>query len=85
MTEQYGTQRVKAACCRAITLDTLSYRTIKNMLKAGYDKIPAEGEAQLILPLSDGYLHGADKMLDLDTEPPPAAVSPDQEEEVSRG
>ncbi|MCL0049952.1 hypothetical protein M1M87_00895 [Thermodesulfovibrionales bacterium] len=85
LTEQYGTQRVEAACCRAITFDTLSYRTIKNMLKAGYDTIPAEGEAQLILPLSGGYLHGADKMLDLDTEPPPAAVSPDQEEEVSRG
>lgn len=85
LTEQYGTQRVEAACCRAITFDTLSYRTIKNMLKAGYDKIPAEGEAQLILPLSDGYLHGADKMLDLDTEPPPAAVSPDQGQEVSRG
>ena len=62
MAEKYGDRRVDAACYRAITFDTPSYRTIKNILKAEYDKVPPEGNFQPPLPIG-GYLHGVDEII----------------------
>lgn len=41
---QYGDARLEAACCRAIEFETLTYRSIKNILKAGveYEQFPSE-------------------------------------------
>jgi len=44
LTRQYGNARLEAACLRAIEFDTLNYRSIKNILKAGieYEQLPSE-------------------------------------------
>jgi len=44
LSRQYGHRRLEAACLRAIEFDTLNYRSIKNILKAGieYDQLPSE-------------------------------------------
>jgi transposase len=41
---QYGDARLEAACCRAIEFETLNYRSVKNILKAGveYEQLPSE-------------------------------------------
>lgn len=41
---QYGSVRLEAACYRAIEFETLNYRSIKNILKAGieYEQLPGE-------------------------------------------
>jgi hypothetical protein len=41
---QYGNVRLEAACYRAIEFETLNYRSIKNILKAGieYEQLPSE-------------------------------------------
>lgn len=61
--EKYGDKRLDAACYRAMTFDTPSYRTIKNILQAEYDKVPPEGNIQLPLPLG-GYLRGVDEIVE---------------------
>ena len=40
----YGSARLEAACYRAIEFETLNYRSIKNILKAGieYEQLPSE-------------------------------------------
>jgi transposase len=38
--ERYGSQRLEAACCRALNFGTPSYRTVKQILKAGFDLQP---------------------------------------------
>ncbi|PIW34189.1 MAG: transposase [bacterium (Candidatus Ratteibacteria) CG15_BIG_FIL_POST_REV_8_21_14_020_41_12] len=62
MGEKYGDKRLEAACYRAIIFDIPSYRTIKNILKAEYDRVPPEGNVQLPLPIG-GYLHGAEEIV----------------------
>ena len=42
LAKTYGTPRLDAACARAITHDSLHYRTVKSILAGGYDKLPAE-------------------------------------------
>ena len=41
---QYGSARLEAACYRAIEFETMNYRSIKNILKAGveYESLPSE-------------------------------------------
>jgi transposase len=85
LAEKYGSKRVEAACYRAIIFDTPSYKTIKNILKGEYDKMPPEGNVQLILPIGDGYLHGADKMLDLYAEPGLERIPQGHGQEVCHG
>ena len=41
--KRYGQARLEAACARAETLKSYSYRTIKNMLSSGFDQLPLEG------------------------------------------
>lgn len=40
----YGRERLEAACARAEQLGSLSYRTVKNILRAGVDRLPVEAE-----------------------------------------
>ena len=62
LAEKYGDKRLNAACYRAITFDVPSYRTIKNILQADYDKVPPEKGTQLPLPIG-AYLHGAEDIV----------------------
>ena len=40
MAERYGTQRLEAACARALAHDSPSYRTVKTILAGGFDLQP---------------------------------------------
>ncbi|MGH8471286.1 MAG: IS21 family transposase [Gammaproteobacteria bacterium] len=42
---QYGEQRLEAACTRAIRLGAYSYRSVKNILSSGLDRVPLEETA----------------------------------------
>jgi len=41
LAEKYGPQRLNAACCRALNFGDPTYRTIKNILESGRDKLVA--------------------------------------------
>lgn len=48
--QQYGMERLEAACTRAHRLGAYGYRTVKNILSTGLDRLPAEQEANKPLP-----------------------------------
>jgi transposase len=48
LTRAYGTERMEAACRRALATDTCSYRSLKSMLKHGIDRLPSD--PQVIIP-----------------------------------
>lgn len=64
LAEKYGPQRLNAACLRALNFGDPSYRTIKNILESGLDKLVAlqahrvdtgahlRGPAELVEPLA---------------------------------
>ena len=39
---RYGNKRLEAACERALTFDLVSYRGVRNILEAGFDRLKAE-------------------------------------------
>jgi transposase len=41
---RYGDDRLEAACARAETLRSYSYRTVKNILTSAQDRLPLEDE-----------------------------------------
>lgn len=43
--KRYGEGRLEAACLRAQTLESYSYRTVKNILAKGLERLPLEEEA----------------------------------------
>jgi transposase len=45
-----GTQRLEAACARALLFGTCSYRSIKSILEKGLDRQPQEAELPLSSP-----------------------------------
>lgn len=47
----YGSQRLEAACARALAAGAISYRSVKSILQNGLDRIKEEGDAQLTLVL----------------------------------
>ena len=46
LSRDHGSQRVEAACRRALTFDTCSYRSIKSILKTKLDKEPLPGSEE---------------------------------------
>ena len=40
MRERFGANRLEAACARALNFGTPSYRTVKQILKEGFDQQP---------------------------------------------
>jgi hypothetical protein len=40
LAERYGAKRLEAACLRALTHDSLLYRTVKTILVGGFDQQP---------------------------------------------
>ena len=51
LSKSYGLDRLEAACIRAERLGSPRYRTAKNILAAGADRLPFEEEAPVTLPL----------------------------------
>lgn len=44
--KQYGSERLEAACARALRVQALSYRSVDNILKTGLDRVPAPEAAE---------------------------------------
>ena len=58
--ERYSPERLEAACHRALTIQGVSYRSIKSILENGLDRVPVEDQATLELPQSHDNLRGPD-------------------------
>jgi transposase len=56
---QYGEERLRAACGRALEIGSPSYRSVRSILERGLDRKPQETEAQPVLPLDHDNLRGA--------------------------
>jgi transposase len=50
---QYGTDRLERACKRALSLDMLTTRAVKNMLASNHDRLPEVEQSQALLPLNE--------------------------------
>lgn len=56
---QYGEERLRAACQRALEIGSPSYRSVRSILEKGLDRKPQEAEGQPVLPLDHDNLRGA--------------------------
>ena len=57
--ERYGTDRLDAACQRALTVGDPSYRTVKGILAAGTEHAPLAIQPRLPMAQIPALLHGA--------------------------
>lgn len=66
LAKEYGSDRVEAACGRAITLGSCSYKSVRSILKRNLDRIPVETPIETTLPPHDNirgagyYIQGGD-------------------------
>jgi len=59
--DRYSPERLEAACLRALSIQGVSYRSIKSILEHGLDRLPLEDEqATLDLPQEHENLRGPD-------------------------
>lgn len=56
---RFGTERLEAACGRALLLGALSYRSVKSILEKGLDRQPLEAAAARPAPVRHPNLRGA--------------------------
>ena len=56
----YPTERVEAACHRALSIGALSYSSVNSILKTGLDQEHLQAELQLRLPSSHEHVRGPD-------------------------
>ncbi|NEV65114.1 hypothetical protein [Thiorhodococcus minor] len=56
----FGEPRLEAACARALTIGTLSYKRIASILEKGLDQRPLREPEPLTLPLEHANLRGSD-------------------------
>jgi len=56
--KQYGEERLEKACERALAIRSLSYQTVKSILKTGTDKRPLRRLQQEALPLDHDNIRG---------------------------
>jgi transposase len=57
--KQHTSERLEAACFRALRSGATSYRSVKSILEHGLDRLPLEEAAELTLPLHEN-VRGAD-------------------------
>ena len=57
---RHGDARLDAASARAIAIGSCRYRTVKNILVAGQDRLPPEPPAETIPTPNDTNIRGAD-------------------------
>jgi transposase len=61
LAKQYGTERLEAACRRAVSVDARSYRHVHSILKNGLDRLVlTANEEQTRLPLEHENVRGGD-------------------------
>jgi transposase len=59
--KRYGDDRLEAACARALTIQSYSYRSVESILRNGLDRQPlAEPTSEASAPRHHQYLRGAD-------------------------
>jgi hypothetical protein len=63
LAERHSTERLEAACARALAVGDPSYRTIKGILAAGTE---AEAEAEPQAPSAPAHLHGPERLFEAD-------------------
>jgi transposase len=51
--DRYGKDRLEAVCKRALLLQLVSYKSIKNMLNSNHDKLPMPDDQQQIPPINE--------------------------------
>jgi hypothetical protein len=51
LSKEYGADRVEAAAIRALGAHVTSYKSLKNILDNGLDRVPATRQRTLTLPL----------------------------------
>lgn len=56
--KRYGAERLEAACQRALTLGTCSYKSIESMLQHGLDRTPVVAQAPAPLPAGHDNIRG---------------------------
>ena len=56
----FGEQRLEAACVRALSIGTVSYKSIASILEKGLDRRPLPEPEQQTLPLEHANLRGSD-------------------------
>ena len=44
--QRFGSERLEAACVRTLALSSYSYRTVKNILSAGLDRVVLDAETE---------------------------------------
>ena len=57
---RWGSERLEAACARAEALSSYSYRTVKNILSAGLDRVVLESDAEAKPREEHENIRGAD-------------------------
>jgi transposase len=58
LSKGYGSDRLEAACQRALDLQTYSYRSIESILKKGLDQLPPEPNAEEPPPIQHRNIRG---------------------------
>jgi transposase len=58
--KRYGSERLEAACRRAIHIRGISYRSVKSILQSGLDQAPLDLQSALGLPQEHENLRGAE-------------------------
>ena len=62
LAETYGRQRLEAACARAMTHASPSYRTVKTILAGGFDRLPLPTTRQ------NDFVYGRDARFQRDAQ-----------------
>jgi transposase len=60
LSKGFGEPRLEAACARALTIGTVSYKSIASILEKGLDRRPLPEPEQTSLPLEHANLRGSD-------------------------
>ena len=58
--ERFSPERLEAACHRALSSGSVSYRSIKSMLDHGFDRLPLDEQTSLELPQTHANVRGPD-------------------------
>jgi transposase len=56
--ETYTPERLEAACNRALTIQGISYRSVKSILQSGLDQLPLAEQMPLTLPQNHEHIRG---------------------------
>jgi transposase len=56
--ERYGTDRLEAACRRALRLNACRYQSIASILERGLDRQPLPEQTELTLPSAHDHVRG---------------------------